>query len=257
MSLVHKFKNEVLDEINMVQKSIRHKDETIERLRSEKQPFSVAALIEKNKKERMAQECKLQGLQAQLGEIESGLYEEKMREEIEQNQQQIAAKSLKKKMLKDVKKEVKKVRTPPSRKRIVDEYEMCRGYDYFLKVCSTLPDDKRDKLKRMTDNNGFIFRGTWFMGEQPERRREEHKKWEGIIMHEKRGEQYLVHKYSDVQNQVYTKTTYQKVRQPNGRTDQVFKEQTTHMNPIWFREKSLMDVTAKEVRKHPRRVEEL
>lgn len=192
--LSRRFRNEVLDDLQQAQNALKRKEDTLHRLKTEKQPFAVAPLIEKNKRERVELEEKIQELEQKLKDIDCGKYEDTLKEAMKQNSKEAALKAEKTKEKKSKtqnlfnKTFVKQKPRSPWRPSYQNDH---RDYNYFLKVVDSLPEDKADKLKRMTNNTGFIWRGTWFMGEQPERKGDGNE----VIMHEKRGDKYLLHKY--------------------------------------------------------------
>lgn len=174
---IRKFKFETIDELKSVINNIKRREETIHRLRTEKQPFPVNALIERNKKELAEFNQQKNLLEKKVNDIDIGLYDDFIREQIETNMKVVSEKSKitqrKKTESKNTLMNGKTAKTTKQQPKFkTKNYEpSTRDIEYeeknYLKNCSSLPDYMHDKLRNMTNDCGYIWRDIWFFGLKP------------------------------------------------------------------------------------------
>jgi len=167
---------------------IKRCEEAITRLRSDKQPFSTKALIVKKKEEIVGHKETIELLRQKCLDINDGKYDSEF----------VSNKRSDQKNKKTVEKKPVKGAVAPARAFVKgkrpdnDQYlerKMLKDEEYYFKLCSRFPDYLQRNLENMPNNEGYLWRGIWFMGKRPER-------GVGATVHEKDREgRLLIHEY--------------------------------------------------------------
>lgn len=202
---LRKTKNETIDDIQVLERSIQRCQENISRLKANKHQFNPEVLLKRNHSEMEQFQEQLRQAQIKLEQIENGLYEDKLREEFEQTRQAIEQKSKVTKKKRSEASTLMNRNAPPKRQpynRSNPEFrDFSRDFDYaerqFFKDCSTLPDYLHEKLKNMPNNLGYVWKNIWFFGEKYASNKNEY------ILYEKQNQQFLMHVYN-LQTRMYT-----------------------------------------------------
>lgn len=207
--LIRKTRNETLDDIQMLEKSILRCKETIRRLQSDKQTYNPKVVIERYTTDLERFQKEFESLEKRLIDIDEGRYETQLREELEQNKQMIQQKSTatKKKKTENTLIQQTKKFVPPKRgsKDYVRsdrdiEREMDQHERYFLKDCANIPNYLLEKLDNMPNNMGYIWKDIWCFGKlSPNHNKNE------ITLFEKKNQQFLVHTYNQQYYCLYEK----------------------------------------------------
>lgn len=192
MSLLKRTRNETVDDIQQLEKSIQRCKDNIDRLQHDKHSFNPKNMIERNKKDIEKYTIELEKLKIKLDKIDNGLYEETLKQELESN-----LKIRKEKTLVTSKKKAaatpapvvvhnKEKRTPPKRVWDVSEREMLNAEKYYFKDAASLPDHLYEKLETMPGNMGYIWKNIWFFGRDP-------PKNDSVVMFEKTYNHFYIH----------------------------------------------------------------
>jgi tRNA U34 5-carboxymethylaminomethyl modifying GTPase MnmE/TrmE len=204
--MIRRIRAETEQEIQQLEKSISRSQEVIGRLRSQKNNQNVISRYEKdiqNFTEKMNQ------LQTILNEIDMGVYEEKLKTELENNRKMIETKSkstqkkkqdkLNQQIMQSVQKPTKN--NQESNPNYVRHINMDREEHFYLKDCRSLPNHLQQKLKNMTNDTGFIWKDIWCLGELPSKNRDHYP----LTLHEKKDSKMLVHIYDRHKYSLYEK----------------------------------------------------
>jgi hypothetical protein len=196
---LRKLKNETLDEIKTLKTSITRCTANVERLKTTKLKYNPEVLLERNKEELAALEQRKLFLTTKVEEIDSGAYEQKLRDELAENEKII---KLKTEQTKRKKKESAALSTssapkpskPGTRAPFHYSRDIGREMDYaekqYFKDCRSVPDHLREKLANMPHHMGYVWRDIWCFGEKPSNNKEEQ------TFFEKRNNMFLVHVYN-------------------------------------------------------------
>ncbi len=198
---LRRLKNETVDEIQHLEKAIVRCETTLGRLRTTKQGYNPKVLLDRNQAELDDLKQRLQQQQAKLDEIESGAYEQTLREELEQNKKMIQNKTEQTKRKKAENKSSVMSGAPVTNPKKSSQpwynnnnQNNSRDFDYaekqYLKDCRSIPDHLREKLANMPNHMGYVWRDIWCFGEKPSRNVEEY------TLFEKRHNVFLVHVYN-------------------------------------------------------------
>lgn len=192
-------RNETLEDLALLTKSIERIETTIERLRSSKSGFNPKTVIERNQAEMARLRSEQQALELKLEQIDNGLYEEKMKEELEHNRELIEQKTLQTKRKKEsnagsaptnsANKPTNK-HYPYYQNRSAHERDFAYAEKQFYRDVASLPDHLADKLKNMPANLGYIWKDIWFFGIKPAEQSNE------FSLFEKQGGRFLTHVYN-------------------------------------------------------------
>lgn len=200
-------RNETLEDLALLEKSILRKRSTIEHLKTSKHGFNPRSVIERNETELLEMEERQRSFEIKLEQIDNGLYTEKIQAELDQNRERIAQKSAQTKK----RKAANKVETPvpPPRPTFQRDhprrFPSARDFDYaenqYHRDCASIPDHLLDKLRNMPNNLGYIWKDIWCFGNRAPERTDEYS------LFEKRGQRMLVHVYN---HQVRQYTLFEK-----------------------------------------------
>jgi hypothetical protein len=80
----------------------------------------------------------------------------------------------------------------------IPEYVITNSYKYYNKIIETFPSYLQTKLDYMPNNKGYIFRGCWFFGKQPE-------DGTALTMFEKHKDVLRIHEYTQREYKLYEK----------------------------------------------------
>jgi hypothetical protein len=199
---LRRIKNETLDEIRDLERSIERCNQNISRLKTTKQTFNPRVLIERNQAELEEFKKQLETAHLKVDQIENGIYEDQLKQEFEENRKLIENKaSATKKKKEDSKLFDNQPQTRKKNSKPVYEKNFEREFDYaerhFYKDMATIPDNLLDKLKNMPNNKGYVWRNIWFFGEKPVSHIHEY------TLYEKQNQKYLVHVY-DLRSRTYS-----------------------------------------------------
>jgi hypothetical protein len=164
-----RFRQDAYEDLRSLEKTKKRLEETLYRLQYEQQPFKVDTIVAKTKEKIAATEEEIVQQQQKLNDIEEGVYDKQIQEEISHNAEEIARKREITKAKKDKKKEQKSpqpwvyVRGPPSK------YEIDKEYSRFMEGKHKFPRNLAENLKKMPNNTGFLWRGNSFYGQLPEK----------------------------------------------------------------------------------------
>lgn len=82
-----------------------------------------------------------------------------------------------------------------------------RDYNYYLKLCNSLPSYMERNLSSMPNNKGYIFRNMWFLGEKPAER------GKNIILFEKKRGIMYIHEISKTEHIISEKKGKERKRE--------------------------------------------
>lgn len=207
-----RIRNETLEDLTLLEKSIERCQTTIQRLRVSKGGFNPRVVIERNETELQRMQTEREALERKLDEIDQGLYADKLQAELDRNRQIIAQKTASTKKRKE---QASGILTPattptgattaaskpgasgrPSSGYVYNGYSRNneRDFDYaerqYMRDSASIPDHLRDKLKNMPNNMGYVWKDIWYFGARsPEQTHE-------YTLFEKRHQQFLVHVYN-------------------------------------------------------------
>jgi hypothetical protein len=185
------FANETQHDMNLKQTLIQRCEETIARLRNDKQPFSTKALIEKKKQEIVSHKEAITLLEQKLTDILDGKYDDEYA-------LLVANKHVKKVPQKQAPKLPLYPRNRPDNDKYLERRIMSDEL-YYFKQCARFPEYLQRNLQNMPNNEGYRWRGIWFMGKRPER-------GVGATLHEKDpGGRLLVHEFKNGVHTVFEK----------------------------------------------------
>jgi hypothetical protein len=160
-----KYLRETIDELAHKEKQKKHHEEALHRLQYEKQPFSVKKLVEQTRERIASITAEIAEIEAKQRDIEQGLLDEEFKREIEQNRATATQKG-KTTLAKKAAKNPPPVGRLPFKPR---ERNMDRDssieYDRYMRLLTKFPDSLRDRLKKMPNNRGFLWRDIAFYGE--------------------------------------------------------------------------------------------
>lgn len=201
--MIRKIRRENEEEIQLLERNITRCQETISRLKGQKMSFNSGRIIERNNADIDRFKSKIQELTNIINEIDSGVYEEKLKIELENNRKLIETKS---KATQKKKEDKHNLINPVPQKRQnyfenTHRSNIDRDENYFLKDCRSLPDHLRERLKNMTNDVGFIWKDIWCMGELPSR----NKNPRPITLHERKDGKMLIHIYGYDKYSLYEK----------------------------------------------------
>lgn len=201
--MISRIRHELEHEINTLRKSIQRSEESIQRLKAEKLPFSTSRMVENHKKKILDTQKQITELEQKLHEVNSENYEEKLKKEKQHNMNVIKQKTeLKKKKIEQKTPKYVHKESNNYGNRYFSEHQINQDLKYFYKDSSTLPDYMYDKLVDMPHNMGYIWRNIWFFGYKSNT-----KDAHILTMNEKKDNKYYVHVY-DKNKMIYT--LYQK-----------------------------------------------
>lgn len=160
------YKQQVVEDLQNAQKQYKHEDDTIYRLRTEKQPFAVEGLIKRAlaKQEELMRQIDL--FSQKIAEIEEGKMDDEILEQLEANRNLAETKG-KAKLLKKQKQKVSPVAA--QRAYTYTRYEPVRydlEYKKYMKNTARFPEKLASQLEKMPNNRGFIFEGNFFYGKK-------------------------------------------------------------------------------------------
>ena len=204
--MIRRIRAETEQEIQQLEKSIFRSQETISRLRAQKNTQSVILRYEKDVQSFTE---KISQLQTILDEIETGEYEEKLKLQLENNKKIIEAKSKSSQKKKQQAQVFNQPQQPKVAKQERDKRDatytkfvnMDREEHFYLKDCRSLPNHLRERLKNMPSDTGFIWKDIWCMGELPSRNRDSFP----VTLHEKKDSKMLIHVYDRTKYSLYEK----------------------------------------------------
>lgn len=216
-----RIRNETLEDLTLLEKSIQRCQTTIQRLRVTKSGFNPRVVIERNEAELQRMESERDVLQRRLDEIDDGLYTEKLQAELDHNRQVIAQKSASTKKRKEQSAMGPATKPPPPRATPSQPPTGSRpgsgggphrghagsswhssgfprnnerDFDYaekqYMRDSASIPDHLREKLKNMPGNMGYVWKDIWFFGARNAEQTYEY------TLFEKRNQQFLVHVYN-------------------------------------------------------------
>lgn len=166
-------RNNIKNEINRIESSIKKADETIERLRSqdasEFNKKQVQKLVDLNNTNNQT----LEALNKRYNDVLNGLLDNELNDKLQasnkiiKDKQDISDKKVKDKN--DRKKEDKHFldKEYQNRRNEFSANYLQRETDRFFKNASTVPDYILDNLKDMPNNKGYIWRDIVFFGKKP------------------------------------------------------------------------------------------
>ena len=172
-------KQSITEEIKLLKKYIETDQATIDRLYKQTNCTDyTSAQIEKLTTKNEERTTTLAKLEQKYTDIEQGLYDDEINAEYKKTASDIKAKAVETKRKKVVENEEKRVLEEKSkeyydtgrsydRKQKYEQKDMDRSYNYFLNVCSSVPEYMSKKLKNMPNNKGYIWRGVHCYGERP------------------------------------------------------------------------------------------
>lgn len=202
--MIRKIRRENEEEIQHLERNINRCEETISRLKGQKMTFSSSHLINRNKTDIDKFKSKIQELTTIIEEIDSGIYEEKLKVELENNRKLIESKT---KASQKKKADKHNLINPVQQKKQTHYFEnnkssnIDRDERFYLKDCHSLPEHLRDRLKNMTNDVGFIWKDIWCMGELPSK----NKNPKPITLHERKDGKMLIHIYGYDKYSLYEK----------------------------------------------------
>jgi hypothetical protein len=195
------YRNNTEDELKVLQKSIKHAEDTIYRLTHDKQPFRTIQLVTKARENLDKLLISKKEMENKLALIESGGYDEIILSEMKENRKIEAEKAQKTSAKK--KKSSPRAKSPVvfhKREYQVSEKDMAIEFERFKKSVFRLPESLDHKLKSMPNNHGVIFNDIWFFGLAPEKR-----PYNTIVLQEKRYQDFYVHYYTPHAHSVFIK----------------------------------------------------
>lgn len=201
-----RIRNETVEDLTLLEKSIERCQTTIQRLRVAKNGFNPRVVIERNENELQCMQTERDALQRKLDEIDQGAYADKLQAELDRNRQVIDQKTASTKKRKQQAKGPSGAPSAPkpsapsfgqhSQPYVYHGYSRNneRDFDYaekqYMRDSASIPDHLRDKLKNMPNNMGYVWKDIWYFGAQaPEQTHE-------YTLFEKRHQQFLVHVYN-------------------------------------------------------------
>lgn len=169
-----RFYNEAVHELNEAKQRLSYNDKKLSRLLQEEK-LDMRVQIQKSKEYHKDQLVKIDALEQKVDEIQRGLWDARLKEEIDQVAVTIAEKT---KVTKTKKKNTRSMLAPQpyvkqqnlyhSTPPTVSQREMDRELGYYYKTLEMYSDANKARLKNMPNNRGFMFRRVWFFGEKPE-----------------------------------------------------------------------------------------
>jgi len=174
-------KNIVNIRIRELNNYIKKNDETINRLSSQASSDFNITQINKLEKKNIEYKKELEILSEKLNNISTGNMDKELSNTTETNQNIIVQKCEAKEKKKTEEKTVRKIKEEKNLKISYDmnryrqnnepkEWEMCKEYNRYNKLCDTIPDYMNRNLKEMPSNKGYIWRGVWCFGQKPPER---------------------------------------------------------------------------------------
>lgn len=203
--IVHETESDIGYKKTLIQRC----EEAIQRLRSDKHPFSTVELVQKKKQELVRLKDEITVLEKKVVDIEQGVYDEELAsqvsntraDQIKKKQAAVAAK-LAKNPMQPLRTASAPVPGVPYRRPDNDRYLEKRKLSdelYYFKQCEKFPDYLKKNLANMPNNEGYLWRDIWFMGSRPDR-------GTGTVLHERtRAGQFLMHEYKNGYHTVYEK----------------------------------------------------
>ena len=120
-------------------------------------------------------------------------------------------------------------------------YQMKKAYYHMVRTDGRFPDYLRKKLKKMTNNRGYIYNSIRYYGELPE------NEFEPILLFErKRDGTLLTHEYTDDEYIVHS-------RPKNGRQSVIKREKIVHKVPEMARKMKVRKAPRKRRFQHKKR----
>lgn len=218
------YRNEAIDDYNLIKRIIQQAEDTIYRLTYEEQQFRVTDII--TKKEKKLEEYRVLELELEkkIKDIDSGLVDEDIKNELTSNRLEAEQKKLKSKKVADCftkKKGFQPITNTTKRKfakenavrraatpKEVNDRESSIEYERFKRNCASLPDYLATRLKKEPNNFGIAHNGTWFMGNLPETGSK--VTIEAREVHGRGGTIYS-HVYTDIDHTIYEKKSSKQI----------------------------------------------
>lgn len=164
-----RFKHETTEELHQLKVQKKHHEDTMYRLRNDAQPFKVEETIVRIRDRLVALETEIEVYVQKIIDIEEGLYDEKLVEEINTNMDMERKKK--------VATQEKKQKKAPQKVAFVFQYdpmfvhprEVDRQLARYMSDFAKFPENLKDKLRHMPNNQGFLWRGSCWFGELPDK----------------------------------------------------------------------------------------
>lgn len=195
-------KNELKNEIKECESVITRSNETIGRLKTSNMGLNYVTNQISILKEKIENKTKLvEELNKKIEDVKSGLLDDEIQKEYDDNKERSKSISLKykkkkeeKKREKDEKKKITKEYWDKVKSDSKERYDKKRDikyqYKYFTKVCESIPDYLLKNLKKMPNNKGYIWRGVYCYGDLPAEENQPN-----VLFEKKKGGILLIHEH--------------------------------------------------------------
>lgn len=203
-------RNRIWGEIRYKEKCINNDKETIERFRrvinNEWNSKQIIRLKEKNTE----RQIEIQKLHQQLDDLDKGLLDKDLESHTKHVKKEIERKTNERirkrnqerddkiQLSKNSKQHYENTRLSDREFRL-KKYEIDRTYKYFLRVCDSVPDYIRKKLKNMPNNKGYIWRGVRCFGELPE------ELGQPVVLFERMKDILVIHEWTNSEYNIWHK----------------------------------------------------
>lgn len=202
--------NEAEAEIKQVESCISRNKATIERF---KRDLALVEKVEQLREKIERDEFHVEQLAQRIQDIQKGLLDDEIMDEInattdrirqqeelksQAREGRIQLKSDKQKKLDQYYKEQKQ----SDREQRLLQKDYRYSYNYFEKICSTVPDYIHEKLNKMPSNRGYLWRGVWLLGKQ---RPDPAMNGIVVLTERKNKDLLLIYEYDKHETRVYEK----------------------------------------------------
>lgn len=164
-----RYRREAEEEVQLLKIQKKRAEDTLQRLQNDKQPFRVVELVEKTKAKIQQFTKDIKNAEQKVIDIEQGEYDEKFLDEVSENmkkEKNRCAATLEKKKKKQPSQPEKRV-WKDTDDRFPSEREMDRELRYYMESFQKFPEHMKEKLSKMPNNRGFLWRGSSFYGSLP------------------------------------------------------------------------------------------